>query len=125
MQKTQHLNKHICVIQSESLKNIVDQGPLLLFDNLTVLNGSICCYLFQMLRGDERGVGGGRGLIFSKYNLFFQIIIREHFYLSWRRNKEGEAEINQDTGRKILEFVSIERKDGGGWAIPGSDKSLY
>ncbi|XP_023328432.1 ADP-ribose pyrophosphatase, mitochondrial isoform X2 [Eurytemora carolleeae] len=37
----------------------------------------------------------------------------------WRRNKEGVVEINQSTGRKILEFVSIERKDGGGWAIPG------
>jgi hypothetical protein len=29
-----------------------------------------------------------------------------------------------ETGRGILEFVSIERKDNGGWAIPGvcSDK---
>jgi len=70
-------------------------------------------------------LGWGGGYFFISFWSFFQIIIREHYYLSWRRNKEGVVEINQSTGRKILEFVSIERKDGGVWAIPGSDKPLY
>jgi len=35
----------------------------------------------------------------------------------WKRTSEGTVETSQ--GKQVLEFVSIERKDGGGWAIPG------
>jgi len=37
----------------------------------------------------------------------------------WQRDAEGEIVRDAKTGRGILEFVSIERKDNGGWAIPG------
>lgn len=37
----------------------------------------------------------------------------------WQRDEAGEIVHSPETGRGILEFVSIERKDGGGWAIPG------
>jgi len=37
----------------------------------------------------------------------------------WKRDKSGEIETNPETGNPVLEFVSIERNDGGGWAIPG------
>ena len=38
----------------------------------------------------------------------------------WQRDEAGEIVHSPETGRGILEFVSIERKDGGGWAIPGT-----
>ena len=38
----------------------------------------------------------------------------------WRRNPEtGAVETDAETGRRILEFVSIQRRDTGEWAIPG------
>jgi len=37
----------------------------------------------------------------------------------WKREESGEVYIHPDSEKKVLEFVSIERKDGGGWAIPG------
>jgi ADP-ribose pyrophosphatase len=38
----------------------------------------------------------------------------------WKRdNAAGQIVRDAETGRGILEFVSIERKDNGGWAIPG------
>jgi hypothetical protein len=38
----------------------------------------------------------------------------------WKRdNAAGQVVRDAETGRGILEFVSIERKDNGGWAIPG------
>lgn len=37
----------------------------------------------------------------------------------WKRDEAGEPCEHPESGNKILEFVSIERKDGGGWAIPG------
>ncbi len=38
----------------------------------------------------------------------------------WKRDAAGDIELSPETGRGVLEFVSIERKDDGGWAIPGS-----
>ena len=38
----------------------------------------------------------------------------------WAQNSEtGELEKNPKTGKNILEFVAIKRKDTGEWAIPG------
>eukprot|EP00088_Acartia_fossae_P056626 TRINITY_DN6595_c0_g1_i11.p1 TRINITY_DN6595_c0_g1~~TRINITY_DN6595_c0_g1_i11.p1 ORF type:complete len:347 (-),score=52.28 TRINITY_DN6595_c0_g1_i11:261-1301(-) len=37
----------------------------------------------------------------------------------WQRDSNGDKVVNTDTGLPILEFVCIERGDGGGWAIPG------
>ncbi len=39
----------------------------------------------------------------------------------WKRddNAAGQIVHDKETGRGILEFVSIERKDNGSWAIPG------
>lgn len=36
----------------------------------------------------------------------------------WKRGTDGKKELNQD-GDPILEFVAIQRKDTGDWAIPG------
>ena len=38
----------------------------------------------------------------------------------WKRSGEtGEVETDPGTGKRILEFVSIQRRDTGEWAIPG------
>ena len=40
--------------------------------------------------------------------------------MSWlQRTESGEVVEHEDTGRRVLEFVSIQRKDTGEWAIPG------
>ena len=40
----------------------------------------------------------------------------------WARNSEtGEIETNPETGKNILEFVAINRRDTGEWAIPGGN----
>lgn len=37
----------------------------------------------------------------------------------WKRNDKGEVEKDAETGKPILQFVSIKRKDTGEWALPG------
>ena len=37
----------------------------------------------------------------------------------WKRGDAGEIIKDESTGKNILEFVSIQRKDNGEWAIPG------
>ncbi|CAL7948347.1 unnamed protein product [Xylocopa violacea] len=37
----------------------------------------------------------------------------------WKQNATGVAEINKDTEKPILQFVAIQRRDSGEWAIPG------
>jgi len=37
----------------------------------------------------------------------------------WQRDAAGSQILNTDSGLPVLEFVCIERGDGGGWAIPG------
>jgi len=37
----------------------------------------------------------------------------------WKRDNEGEIIKNPESGKNVLEFVSIQRKDSGEWAIPG------
>ena len=36
-----------------------------------------------------------------------------------QRTESGEVVKHEGTGRRVLEFVSIQRKDSGEWAIPG------
>jgi len=37
----------------------------------------------------------------------------------WQRDEKGDKVVNALSGNPVLEFVCIERGDGGGWAIPG------
>ena len=37
----------------------------------------------------------------------------------WKHGEHGEALKDETTGKRILEFVCIQRKDTGIWAIPG------
>ncbi|RTG85912.1 ADP-ribose pyrophosphatase [Schistosoma bovis] len=37
----------------------------------------------------------------------------------WKIDNSGSRCLNKTTGRPILQFVSIRRKDSGQWAIPG------
>jgi len=37
----------------------------------------------------------------------------------WKREDSGEKVKDKSSGKNILEFVSIQRKDNGEWAIPG------
>lgn len=37
----------------------------------------------------------------------------------WKRNGTGALEIDKITEKPVLQFVAIERKDSGEWAIPG------
>ncbi|XP_012277187.1 ADP-ribose pyrophosphatase, mitochondrial [Orussus abietinus] len=37
----------------------------------------------------------------------------------WKRNGTGALEIDRTTEKPVLQFVSIQRRDSGAWAIPG------
>ena len=37
----------------------------------------------------------------------------------WQRTEAGDIVKNTDTGKPVLQFVSIQRRDTGEWAIPG------
>ncbi|XP_043261643.1 ADP-ribose pyrophosphatase, mitochondrial [Colletes gigas] len=37
----------------------------------------------------------------------------------WKRNTTGALEIDKTTDKPILQFVAIQRRDSGEWAIPG------
>jgi len=37
----------------------------------------------------------------------------------WKRDGEGQVVVNEKTGMPVLQFVSIQRRDSGEWAIPG------
>jgi len=37
----------------------------------------------------------------------------------WLRMEDGQVVTDTETGKQVLEFVSIQRKDTGAWAIPG------
>ena len=39
-----------------------------------------------------------------------------HFYSRWKRTSGG---VMLDGGKKVLEFVAIQRRDNSQWAIPG------
>jgi ADP-ribose pyrophosphatase len=55
----------------------------------------------------------GRGLLgrFGPNHAADPIVTR------WKRSDDGK--VLEKEGKKVLEFVCIERTDGGGWAIPG------
>lgn len=37
----------------------------------------------------------------------------------WKRNGTGAVEVDRHTGKCVLQFVAIQRRDSGEWAIPG------
>lgn len=37
----------------------------------------------------------------------------------WKRNTTGALDIDKNTDKPILQFVAIQRRDSGKWAIPG------
>ncbi|CAK9826394.1 ADP-ribose pyrophosphatase, mitochondrial [Anthophora retusa] len=37
----------------------------------------------------------------------------------WKQNSSGDTEVNKNTKKPILQFVTIQRRDSGEWAIPG------
>lgn len=37
----------------------------------------------------------------------------------WKRDNTRTVEVNERTGKPILQFVAIQRRDSGEWAIPG------
>ena len=37
----------------------------------------------------------------------------------WKRSQEGKIISDEETNKPILQFVSIQRRDTGEWAIPG------
>ena len=40
-------------------------------------------------------------------------------FARWLRDSHGKQVLDSQTSLPILEFVSIQRKDSGEWAIPG------
>ena len=45
------------------------------------------------------------------------------FFFRWKRTSAG---VMLDGGKKVLEFVAIQRKDNSQWAIPGvSGKHIF
>ncbi|KYM94301.1 PREDICTED: ADP-ribose pyrophosphatase, mitochondrial [Cyphomyrmex costatus] len=37
----------------------------------------------------------------------------------WKRDNMGIVEVDKQTGKPVLQFVAIQRRDSGEWAIPG------
>ena len=37
----------------------------------------------------------------------------------WKRDNAGIVEVDKQTGKPVLQFVAIQRRDSGEWAIPG------
>ncbi|XP_012226821.2 ADP-ribose pyrophosphatase, mitochondrial [Linepithema humile] len=37
----------------------------------------------------------------------------------WKRDNTGAVEVDRHTGKRVLQFVAIQRRDSGEWAIPG------
>ena len=65
----------------------------------------------------EKALVGAFSVITNlRMELFEALILTE----SWlQRTESGEVVEHEGTGRRVLEFVSIQRKDSGEWAIPG------
>lgn len=60
-------------------------------------------------------VSGLRQVLFFALNqLRFSIII-----FRWKRDSSGNKITHPISGKNILQFVAIKRKDCGEWAIPG------
>jgi len=49
----------------------------------------------------------------ADYNIFH---ISSSFYSRWKRTSGG---VMLEGGKKVLEFVAIQRRDNSQWAIPG------
>ena len=39
----------------------------------------------------------------------------------WKRNDNGDVVTSDRTGKKVAQFVSIQRRDTKEWAIPGGE----
>lgn len=37
----------------------------------------------------------------------------------WKRDETGSQVLHKDTGKPILQFIAVQRRDSGMWAIPG------
>ena len=48
-----------------------------------------------------------------------------HFiFYRWKRKSDGEIAHDETTGAPILQFVSVQRRDNGEWALPGVSSVL-
>lgn len=75
---------------------------------------------YEVKNGSPRNPSGrtgliGRGLLgrWGPNHAADPIITR------WKRDATGEKVMDPDSGKPLLQFVSIQRKDCGQWAIPG------
>ncbi|XP_075686988.1 ADP-ribose pyrophosphatase, mitochondrial isoform X1 [Rhinoderma darwinii] len=76
--------------------------------------------MYQVMRGSPRNPSGrtgvtGRGLLgrWGPNHAADPIITR------WKRDAAGEKVMHPDSGKPLLQFIAIQRKDCGQWAIPG------
>ncbi|XP_055986414.1 ADP-ribose pyrophosphatase, mitochondrial-like [Sorex fumeus] len=76
--------------------------------------------LYQIEDGKPRNPAGrtgmvGRGLLgrWGPNHAADPIITR------WKKDSRGNETTHPESGRRILQFVAIQRKDCGAWAIPG------
>ena len=37
----------------------------------------------------------------------------------WKRDDSGDVMMHPESGKPIMQFVCIQRKDSGEWALPG------
>ena len=58
-------------------------------------------------------------LALDKYSLESFINLETVIFFRWKRTSAG---LKLDGGKKVLEFVAIQRKDNSQWAIPGVRK---
>ncbi len=48
-----------------------------------------------------------------------QFLLEFKKYFRWKRDEKNEKVYDPETGKPILQFVAIQRRDTKEWAIPG------
>ncbi|XP_066299867.1 transient receptor potential cation channel subfamily M member-like 2 isoform X2 [Branchiostoma lanceolatum] len=103
----------------------LEERPFLMFNQLdTKFKGAVERTSFigtykvkEKLPLNPKGRTGmvGRGLMgrFGPNHAADPVVTR------WKRDRFGNKEVHPDTSRNVLEFVAIQRRDNGLWAIPG------
>ena len=51
------------------------------------------------------------------FSIAYKIILLQ-FLNRWKRTADGSI-MTDETGKRVLEFVAIQRRDNSQWAIPG------
>ncbi len=57
------------------------------------------------------------------WRVIAQTLLDEYIDYRWKRTPDSSI-MTDETGKRVLEFVAIQRRDNSQWAIPGVRYSL-